>query len=1012
MNLREYETTGRQVYEDFCLVVRNLLTHAIKSEGGYRLQQIQHRTKTVESLAARLEEMNETESEEIETLRKDIAGCRIIFYTNNDVNRFINSGIVRELFEIDWERTKVHHPRLGEQDTTSLFQSYNYVVSLKPDRAALLEYAHFEGFWCEVQVQTILNHAWAEMAHDTIYKRPNVKGFGERELKEIKGRLDEVMRQHLLQAGFIFQKIDSDIERLIEGQALFDKGAVDAVLNAADNNERLDAAKRLLDYVLPNYDDVASEYPGISETLKESWIVADQTENKTIETPFGWTEGTRSYYVTDVLSDIFSRYRYLNPVATFELIRDLYVQTRNKESLEQLVELAGRLSSHTTEVWEKYGPVVQIELVEALKKDKGFTLIEPIAIRILEEILKPDITGTTVGASTVTIHRGTLVYSEALAKARSDAIALLAHLARTPNNEMNRRDRKSAFSALFTATRMPQHQEADPKLTAMILTDSAATITALQSIALDQPFEIRQDLENKIFKVWRWNRILSNAQSGIHEVAVAHERFTSSVYDFCNALNSDEEFVIFKVLVGHQSVFPHMWEEENSDRRKNKDIRNKEQDKLINGIDQSNWEIWKRRLTQAGSVKSNDMATFPPLIRFLEQLAIHRPDFALNLLCDRDMMPRWSARHIANALWKAGVRNDVVSILKGWIIEGRYVTEVATALVSMDRADRELIEKTTEKAIELKDVEACVDLMDASVRNFSENEPLWREQVFLRCLNTLTTLNNYSWVDRIRYSQEDSLFESLSEDQSRVLLEAIVGLPSIDFEVERILKVIAKRFHKVVLEWFRARIVMSNDTSNSNYSPLPFAFHELGETLRPYATDILLELRSWHEDPEVSDFWQASRLISQIYPDFDIPLPETLEELVRNGDNDTLIFLTSVLGGFNGQDSFVSFLKELLRSPSATDEIENALEPLVNETGVMTGNFGPAQTYQKKIELLTSWLDDDVERVSKFAEKQIQYFEQCVASETRRAQEEVALRRLDFGEDITDDIGGPKQRSE
>ena len=577
---------------------------------------------------------------------------------------------------------------------------------------------------------------------------------------------------------------------------------------------------------------------------------------------------------------------------------------------------------------------------------------------------------------------------------------------------MNRRDRKSVFSALFTATRMPQHKEADPKLTAMILTDSAAMITALQSITLEQPFEIRQDLESRVFNVWRWNRILSNTQSEIHEVAVAHERFAFSVHDFRNALNSDEEFVIFKVLVGYQSVFPHMWEEENSDRQKNEDIRNEEQDKLINSIDQSNWEIWKRRLTQAGSVKSNDMATFPPLIRFLEQLAIQRPDFALNLLCDRDMMPRWSVRPIANALWKAGARNDVISVLKGWIIEGEYVTEVAAALISMDGVDRELIEKTADRAVELNDVEACINLMDASVRNFSENEPFWREQVFLRCLNTLATLSNYSWVDRTRYSQEDSLFESLSEGQSRVLLDAIVGLPSIDFEVERILKVIARRFHKVVLEWFRARIVMSNDTSNSNYSPIPFTFHELGETLRPYATDILLELRSWHDDPEVSNFWQASRLISQIYPDFDTPLPETLEELVRNGDSDTLIFLTSVLEGFNGQDSFVSFLKELLRSPSATDEIEDALEPLVNETGVMTGNFGPAQTYQKKIELLTSWLEDDVERVSKFAEKQIQYFEQCVALETRRAQGEIALRRLEFGEDITDDIDGPEHRSE
>ena len=580
---------------------------------------------------------------------------------------------------------------------------------------------------------------------------------------------------------------------------------------------------------------------------------------------------------------------------------------------------------------------------------------------------------------------------------------------------MNGHARKSVFSALFTAAQMPRHQEIAPELTTMILADSAAMIAALQPIALEQPFEIQQDLESRVLNVWHWNRSLSDAQLGIPELAAAYERFASSVCDFRNTLNSDEKFVIFKVLVGYQSVFPHMWEDENADYQKNETIRNEEQDRLITGIDQSNWEIWKQRIAQAGNVKSNDWATFPPLIRFLEQLAIQRPDFALNLLGDRDMMPRWSVRHIANALWKAGARNDVVSILKGWIIEGRYVTEVATALVSMDGADRELIEKTAEKAIELKDVEACVNLMDASVRNFSENEPLWREQVFLRCLNALAVLNNYSWVDRTRYSQEDSLFESLSEGQARVLLDALVGLSSIDFEVERILKVIAKRFHKVVLEWFRARIVMSNDTSSSNYSPIPFDFHELGETLRPYAMDILLELRSWHDDSEVSNFWQASRLISRIYPDFDSPLPETLGEMVRSGDSDTLMFLTSVLEGFNGQESFVSFLKELLRSPSVTDEIEDAVELLVDETGVMTGNFGPAQTYQKKIELLTPWLENDVERVSKFAEKQIQYFKQRVASETRRAQEEIALRRLDFGDDIKDiidDISGPEHGSE
>ena len=434
MHLCEYETTGRQIYKNFCLVVCDLLTSAIRSEVSYRLQQIQHRAKTVESLAARLVESGNRESDNIESLRKDLAGCRIIFYTNNDVDRFNNSGILQGLFEVDWERTKFHHPRLGEKDTQEFFQSHNYVVSLKEDRTCLPKYAQFKGLWCEIQVQTILNHAWAEMEHDVIYKRPIVKGFGGQELEEIKLRLDEVMRKHLLPAGYIFQKINSDIERLIAGEELFDKGAVDAVLIAGDNNERLEAAKRLRDDVLPNIDDVSIELAEIFKTLKQSWIAADQTKYKLIETTYGCIEGSHSPDVTSVLSDIFSHYRYLDPVATFELIRELYAQTSSKESLEQLVELAEKLASHTTQIWEQYGPEVQIQLVNALQKEDDLISIAPVVVKILEEVLKPDVSGNTTGSFTVTIQTGTVFYSEALARARLVAIELLAKLAQIPSN--------------------------------------------------------------------------------------------------------------------------------------------------------------------------------------------------------------------------------------------------------------------------------------------------------------------------------------------------------------------------------------------------------------------------------------------------------------------------------------------------------------------------------------------------------------------------------------------------
>ena len=121
MDLEEYKNTGRSRYERLAKVVSELLERAIADEPRYRLQQIQHRAKTVESLSRRIEKIGQVDTDEIEAYRKDLAGCRIVFYTNNDVNRFANSGLLRELFDVDWERSKFHQPGPTQHSADQLF---------------------------------------------------------------------------------------------------------------------------------------------------------------------------------------------------------------------------------------------------------------------------------------------------------------------------------------------------------------------------------------------------------------------------------------------------------------------------------------------------------------------------------------------------------------------------------------------------------------------------------------------------------------------------------------------------------------------------------------------------------------------------------------------------------------------------------------------------------------------------------------------------------------------------
>jgi hypothetical protein len=85
--------------------VKVILEKSIEASNLRRPQSVQYRAKSPESLKVRLEEIGRLDSQNIENERRDIAGVRIIFYTNTDVERFRNSRLIFENFEIERDAT-------------------------------------------------------------------------------------------------------------------------------------------------------------------------------------------------------------------------------------------------------------------------------------------------------------------------------------------------------------------------------------------------------------------------------------------------------------------------------------------------------------------------------------------------------------------------------------------------------------------------------------------------------------------------------------------------------------------------------------------------------------------------------------------------------------------------------------------------------------------------------------------------------------------------------------------
>lgn len=245
MNFDDYRLRDRAKYAAFVDRILQILAAAIKAQ-GMSPHAITGRAKDSDSLEKKLQDRSIDPASAIEEQIKDLAGARVIFLTNAQVQRFLGAGVIHDNFEVS--SVNVHHSVPGTENETRLFSSTNYFVKLKEARLSLSEYAPFAGLRAEIQVQTLLNHAWAEMNHDTFYKEPTFCHVDRAQFEQIKGRMDAVMREHLLPAGHDFDKISRDMALLIKAEDEFGP-AVEAIKTSQSNNE-LSSAIEILDEVV------------------------------------------------------------------------------------------------------------------------------------------------------------------------------------------------------------------------------------------------------------------------------------------------------------------------------------------------------------------------------------------------------------------------------------------------------------------------------------------------------------------------------------------------------------------------------------------------------------------------------------------------------------------------------------------------------------------------------------------------------------------------------------------
>lgn len=990
MHFDDYEKTYASIYTEFAELVRSLLEDAIKkTEGVPRPQSKQARGKDITSLKRKLEERGLLASERIESEIKDLAGVRLIFYTNTDVDRFLRTELIPDLFDVDWKEVRVHHPT--DDNDQRRYQGFHYTVLLSEKQKALPEYEQFKGMRCEIQIQTILNHAWSETQHDMVYHAKDNPGFGGRAIQALDKRLKKIMDEYLRPAGYELQKVQHDYERLMQGKALFDRGALETLEHCGNNNERHEILSTLAEHVIPNYDDIKAVYPEIRRALETAVLAARNTEAKPIETPFGVLPGKTSGDVTLAVVDILDTLRYIDVEATFRSLIALYKGEQDGEVRKKIVEAIKQLAKYHLDIWKQAGPYVQAVLADVIEKfsQDELQVLRPIILAVWRELLKSEMDSASISADVVTITSGALPVFDGIKSLRNraiDGLFLLFDGSSTAN------EKREVFSVLWEATRLPGRSNDSQELRQLTLEDTKRITELLARRATGQPYDLLEHIEQVMLFDYRRVRQFATDENGTFGCKQMAKNVMEAIILFRDLSNADPYYIRYKTLVGYESVFSIHWENEASNYGADNEYRKAQAARYIDEVSDETADDWYRLIQRCAATQSNDMATFPIFGEFLQQLARTRPHivFAFARHADPNVLAFLPA--ILNGLYESEARDTYAELIEDHLRRNMYLPAIAhhCRLIKKDAADT--VKKVLNGAMAVDEGMAVSECLIFAIENHNPQALPLVDNVFVPAIKYLTSKRDAQWIYRAYFlSESEKFLHELSAEYADLVLENLLALNRINHEAESILAPIAINRPASVWTFFERRVKGKKDRDD-HYQAIPYQLQELGQQLAKDVDLAIATLRQWYRADDPMFRFTGGLLLQAVFPIFTEKLARSLIQMIASGSDEDYDFASRLLENYHGEPPTHDVIKELIERLPENDPKLTRLDICLSNTGIVSGEFGMVAAYRRKKEAIALWLEDSRPKVRAFAESYVKRMEQQIASEQRSAEIRRELR--------------------
>ena len=967
----EYKTK-HSIYEDFAKNVHFVLETLLKNN-EFRYQAVFSRGKELDSLQKKIIENKELQKLETIIEIDDLAGCRVIFYLDKDIERFRN--YIYKEFNVVKDNLKY------SEDS---YNARHIIVRLSENRLALLEYAKFSDLKCEIQLTTVLYHAWSEMNHNIIYKPQELSNFDKKAFISLKKQFAVVMKNHIKEAQLTFDFISYQAEKIKQGKKVFDIKFLNNIIHSESNNELYENLTLLHKYI-GEFGDKTPKELNIIKIVESALNKSKALKIKPIKMTIGHLKGYTYVDVVNICLDILNDLRYFYPEKVFNLLIMLSLD-KEPEVKKKSLEVLSRLSQYNLHVLQKIGFYPQFLVLEKIEKWSTKQLVERIEsiTEALKELLSPSFEGHSMkDYKTFSIQFGALKVSSDLKEIRERTIVLLKKLYVLTKDL---KQKQKIIHTLQEATRMPDRGGYDKDMEDMVLNNTNTLIDYYISIISNADYEIIKDIEEDAY--WLSRRFDVKKLTRIKELQ--------------SLISSNEEYVIFRVFVGFdyyttdkENIDPEKIDFKKVDARRKNKIQ-----EFINNISGENYKDWERKILSVIKNYSfpEDQGKFWHFNFFLNELSKQKPEIAYKLLMENEVKLEPFLTNLIAGIWESRLKRLGKELIYKWVKEGKYLSACALVFDYVGEMDKSLINEIFKKAKELENKEVQNDTFNNIIRSIVKNFPKHKntKNLFIKIIDELTKNENWNWIYN-EWRSRDLILKSLTQTDIDTIFKNLLFLPDIKYPAEEVLTPIAEKYPQKIISFFYKRfLIQKNKKQEDHYDAIPYSLHELNKPLSENAEVVVPEILKWFKKKDSLLHWEGSRLIEAIFPVFNKSLEEELIKIIKSKNDKNIRIVFNILRAYKGEEFLHNICKELIKEYPENDDYHKEIFIVLSQMGVVSGEYGFVKGFEKKKEEIQSWKKDKNEAIQLFVKEYEGYLEKRILYEKKQADEDIELRKRQF----------------